>query len=432
MLLRNFSAFRQDDLIRRLFKNAGILLCGNVGASALGLVSLALTARALGAEGLGTLVLISTYVLVIDRLINFQSWKALIKYGAEALETGRDEDFKSLLKFGFLLDMGTALAGTVIAASGAWLFGNWQGWSSEAITMAIVYSATILFHIAGAPTAILRLFDRFKLFSLIAVVAAAIKLVGVSLAFLASADLWAFILVGIITDVFGKILLLVLSWRELKQRGYIPLVQSSIRKMTARFPGLWGFVITTNLHSSIRMTSREADVLVIGALLTPAAVGLYKIAKQVASVLSTLNDPLYQSIYPELTKLHAKGDIQGILRLAGRSAAVAGSIAFMTWGLLALIAEPLLFHMFGSGFVEARNIMLLYVMALVIAVVSFPLQPIMLAVGRHQASFLVQLTATAIYFPVLFFLLVSVGLEGAGIAYIIYYLAWMIIMILLI
>lgn len=429
MLSNLFNSSLKDDLFRRLFKNAGILLSGNIGASLLGLISLALTARALGAESFGILVLISTYVLVIDRLINFQSWQAIIKYGAEALEQPGHDEFKSLLKFGFILDIGTAFAGTLIAASGAWFVGHWQGWNPDTVMMATLYSTTILFHIAGVPTAILRLLDRFKLFSLIAVAAATIKLAGVTLAFLTGAGLWAFVLSWAVTDILGKILLVVLSLRELRQRCYLDLRRASTRNMAVRFPGLWGFVITTNLNSSIRMTSREADVLVIGALLNPAAVGLYKIAKQIAGILGILNDPLYQSIYPEFAKLRAKKENYSLIKLATRSSAFAGAAAFLIWGVLAIIAEPFLYHVFGSEFIAAKSVMLWYVMAIVIAVIGFPLQPIMLAMGKPKTTLWVHIIATVIYFAILIPLLTHLGLDGAGIAYLAYYVVWSIIMI---
>ena len=156
------SHWLKDDLLTRLFKNAAVLFGGNMLASLLGFASLALTARALGVERFGFLVLITTYVAIVDNLVNFQSWQAIIKYGADALEQIHEEDFKSLIKIGFLLDATTAVLATILAASGAWFVGQWRGWDEEIVIMAAMYSFTILFHISGTPTAILRLFDKFN------------------------------------------------------------------------------------------------------------------------------------------------------------------------------------------------------------------------------------------------------------------------------
>ncbi len=104
-LKHDYKYFFQNELLRRLFKNAGILFSGNVVAGILGIASLAITARALGVDVFGILVIITTYVAIVDRLINFQSWQAIIKYGSDAISQGRDHDFKSLIKFGFILDI---------------------------------------------------------------------------------------------------------------------------------------------------------------------------------------------------------------------------------------------------------------------------------------------------------------------------------------
>lgn len=424
MYFKKIKEFYRDKPIRRLFKNSGILLTGNIGASALGMLSLALTARALGADRLGLLVLITTYVLVVDRIINFQSWQALIKFGAEALSMDRKGDFNSILKFAFFLDVGTAISGSLIAASGSWIIGDFLDWNSDTVLMASAYSATILFHISGAPTGILHIFERFQLFSLITVAAAAIKLIGVSLAFFTEADLWVFVLVWGITDIFGNILLLGLALRELKRKSYGSLRHSSIDNISLRFPGIWRFVITTNLNASIRMTSREADVFVIGVLLSPASVGLYKIGKQVASVLGMLTDPLYQTIYPALSKLHAESNKRDFIKLARGSAFIAGSAAVTFYILLLLLANPLLVHVFGPEFVEAKSVMLWYAAAVVLAVASFPLSPMIIARGKPQILMWILVGSTAAYFMTLPLLIAAYEIDGAGIAYVCFYMCW--------
>ena len=95
------------------------MLSGHLTAAALGLIALALTARALGPEQLGLLALIEAYARVVDRFIRVEPWQALIKYGADALEGDRPEDFRSLLKFGVLVDIGGA------AGSASWRSPSW-------------------------------------------------------------------------------------------------------------------------------------------------------------------------------------------------------------------------------------------------------------------------------------------------------------------
>jgi O-antigen/teichoic acid export membrane protein len=424
MMKAAWTSFHKDGIIRLLFKNAGVLLLGNIGAAIIGFASLALTARALGTEGLGTLVLITTYVLVVDKLINFQSWQVIIKYASEALKSNRKDDFKSILKFGYILDISAAIVGAIVAALVACIFGQWQDWKPDAIIMAAFYSATILSHISGPPTAVLRLFDRFILFSIITFSASLIKLVGVIVITVTTPDLWMFILLWAITDIIGNVLLIIFSVCELKKQGYGHIHQASTKKMAARFPGIWSFVITTNLNGSIRLASKEADVFFIGALLSPAAVGVYKVAKQIANILAMLIDPLYQTIYPALAKLNAAADSKGIVKMATGAAAVASFVSILVFSLIAAISEPLLLHVFGLEFIAAKPVMLWYAFAVVLAVASFPISPIIVAKGHPMGLLLTLLISTALYFSVLPWFIAKHGVVGAGMAYVAFYVSW--------
>ncbi len=419
----------QDDLLRRLFKNAAMLFSGNMAASLLGLASLAMTARALGVAQFGILVLITTYVAIVDRLVNFQSWQAIIKYGADALDQKREQDFKSLIKFGFMLDGATAILGTVLAASAAWFVGQWRGWNEQLVLMAAIYSFTILFHINGTPTAILRLFDKFKKVAYQNVIAAAIKLIGVTIAFTTGAGLWVFLLVWAVVDILGKLILIYFAYQELVHQKFHGFMQSSAKNISQRFYGIWGFVWTTNINSSIRMTSRELDVMIIAAMLGPAAVGLYKIAKQFASVIQKTVDPLYQSIFPELAKLFSNGAIKEFVRFGVRASVLAGLIALGSWFIFYFFGDYIIRLTVGNAYSDSLGVMLWYMLAIVVAAAAFPLQPVMLSMGRPHTTFWVHIAGTIIYFIVLFILLSAIGLKGAGVAYLIYYISWSLAML---
>ena len=163
-------------------------------AAALGLIALALTARALGPEQLGLLALIEAYARVVDRLIRLEPWQALIKYGADALEGDRPEDFRSLLKFGVLVDAGGAACSAVVAVAFVVIAGPWLGWSEQTVQMAAVYSASLLFQLSATPIAVLRLFDRFGVFAWLEVATAAARVALFAVAFLTGAGLWTFLL----------------------------------------------------------------------------------------------------------------------------------------------------------------------------------------------------------------------------------------------
>lgn len=420
-----------DDLFCRLLKNASQLLGGSIAKSALGFGAVLLAARGLGPEKYGILVLIQAYVTIIDKLVNFQSWQALIKYGADALEEDNPTNFKRLIKFGTFLDAGSAVLGTLVTIGVGWFLGVWGVQSAQFTWLMMGYSGVVLFNLIGTPKAILRLFDRFDVAAIQQVVAGVLRLGGVVGAFTINAPLWGYLLAWLVGEVTGYLLLLVLGWRELRIRGYRGIFGTSLQGITATYSGLWNYVWTTNLNGSVRMASRRVDTVIIGGVLGPAAVGLYEIAKKFAKILNRLSSPLYQAIYPELAKLWSARDREAFVRLIVQSGAMAGAGALLVWLGAFLFGTSLLNWTVGAEYVGAYSVLVWYMLAVAVEVAAFPLQPAMLAMGHPRKTFIVHVVTTVLYFGVLGGLLYVYELPGAGIAYLVYYIVWTILMVVI-
>lgn len=421
----------RDDLVRQLMKNAGMLFGANVVVSLLGLASLAVTARSLGAQTFGVLTLITTYVLVVDKLVNFQSWQALIKYGADCIEQKQSRGLAILLKFGFVVDFSTALLGAALSILVALLIGNRLGWEPQTIVYVGLYSLTIALHISGTPVAILRLFDRFDLLALHSVLFACVKLVGVLLAFVLDGGLGLFLLVWAVSDVVSHLAMLALSLFVVRQERVHGLATASLAGVRERFPGILGFLWATNLNGSIRMTSRELDVFVVAALLGSSAVGVYKVAKQFSLIVSKAVDPLYKAIYPQLSRLAAVRDMGRFVQLATRAAMLVGAVALGIWSIFYVVGEAVILLVVGKEYLESAAVLSWYMLAMVVAAASFPLQPAMLAIGKPYLTLWVHLASTTLYFVALPVLTVAYGVPGAGAAYLVYYVIWAGIMLAL-
>jgi O-antigen/teichoic acid export membrane protein len=412
-----------DQRFTRLIKDGGVLLGGNTAATILGLGTLAVTARALTPAEFGLLVLIQSYVVIVDRLFNFQTWQAVIKYGADALRIGNGS-IKKVINLGVRIDVATALLAFAIAYLSAGTVGGWFGWNDEIILMTRVYCLTIAFNIAGTPTGILRLFDKFKLLSLQKILAEAFRLVGALVALFAGLGLEGFVLVWMGTAILGYVLLAAFAFVELRDHRLLGFPKESLRSLDSLFPGIWGFLVTTNLNSGIRLASREGDMLLVGGLLGPAAAGLYKVAKQISSLLARVSDPFYQAIYPELARLWSASRIREFVSLAVKSSAAAGIMALIGWSGFLLIGEWIIGHFLAPEYTAAFAVTSVYMLAYVIAVAGFPLHPAMLAMGKPHLTFWVHTLATLAYVPALYALVSMYGLVGAGLAYVLFYVVW--------
>lgn len=338
-----------EAVFKRLMKNTMILFSGNLWVSVLGLVSFAVTAKSLGAESFGLFVLVTTYVLVIDKLINFQAWRALIKYGSDSLAEDKPGDFKALVKLCTVIDVVSAVLATVVAVSAANFVGHIMNWSNEVVSMITMYSLVLLFRLSGSPTAILRIFDKFKTFIIRGVVSSSLKLIGVIYVFYVEGGITGYLFVWAIADIVGQLLLLIAGWKELNRQKLNNVFSENVNEISKKHPGFWSFVWAMCFDSTIYV-GRELDVYIIGALLSLEEVALFKVAKQISLVLLKFIDPVYTAIYPELAKLRSAEMHKHFMALIKKSSMVLGGLMIIPLIGFLVLGDYLILTIFGNEY----------------------------------------------------------------------------------
>lgn len=415
---RRVLAWFKDDVFRRLLMNAGKLLSANTISAGIGFAVTALTARALGPESYGVLALVLVYEKTFGKLVSFKAWEAIIKFGSDRLEEHDQAALRQLIKFGFCLDVSSAILGTLLAIALSGPVIDLLGWSQSIRALLVLYSVLILFTLNGTPVGILRLFDRFDLLSYGSVLSAGARLVGVGWCLLTGQGLQGFVSAYLMTGVVGHLYQVSASLWVSRKQEVGNFVAQPLQGLRSTFPGIWDFVWTTNLNSVIRLLSREADELIIAALTTPAALGLFRIAKQFSRILPMLLDPLSQSVYPELARLWAKGDKEHFLSLIKRTVLMTSTAAILAWLTFLVSGRWIIAHTFGPSFLGAYLTTVVYMLALVLFGCSLPVLPAMLSLGLVRQSFFSVLIATCIYLVLLFIAVPVFGIAGASLAYV--------------
>ncbi len=418
-----------DIILKRMFKNASVLFSGNAIAGLMGLVSLSLAARTLGAEKLGIFALIQAYVIVIDRLVNFQCWQAVIKFGADFLKQNKKENFKALAKFCLVLDAATAATGTFMAIVIIYILGRWKGWEQQTVYAAIVYSFWILFNLGGTATGLLRLFNKFKLISAAMVTVAFLKMVFAAIAYMLSGSLLMFVIIWVIAGVVESMFLLFAGWRQVYRETGDNFLKAQL-SLVAKDKNIWKFVLSTNLNLSVRQASKEFDVLITAAILGPALTGIYKIARQFAWILATLIEPIYQTVYPELAHLAAEKRFSDMKHVIKKTAVITGSISVLIWLGLIVFGKWILSIVAGVEYGQAWSVMIVFMFAFVIWGFTFCLPAGLLSIGKAREVLLVQIIAFIVFLLALYLLLTNVGLVGAAIAQVIYFIVYSLLMLL--
>jgi O-antigen/teichoic acid export membrane protein len=416
----------RDELINRLVRNAGYLLSGNLVAAALGLVALALTARALGPEQLGLLALIEAYTRVVDRLIRLEPWQALIKYGADALEGDRRDDFRSLIKFGVLIDAAGAASSALIAVAFVAIAGPWLGWSEQTVDMATVYSVSLLFQLAATPTAVLRLFDRFGVFAGLEVAAAAGRVALFAIAFLAGGGLWTFLLLAMVLHLARHFALALIAWRELRRQGYGHFLSARVAGVGTRCPGIWSFIWSLKASVLIRRSTGDVDTLLIGAFLDAGAVGLYHVAKRFGDATLKVGVPIQQVLFPDVARLWARREIKRLRTTVIQIDLITGGLAAGVLAGVALNIDLVLGLTVGPEYAAAGILVILQLLATTTALFGTALRPALLSMGLQVLLLKIVIVATLGFYATLVLLLPMLGVVGASIAHIVLNALWLV------
>jgi O-antigen/teichoic acid export membrane protein len=403
----------RDGSLKRLFRHCFELILGDVASNGLQIVSLAITTRALGAPVLGVLVLIQTYTSIVEELVTFQSWKALIRFGAGHVHDTDRTKLAGVLKIGFLLDLASAAVATVLALAGAAAFARWNGFEPGTTDLIALSSLGILTTVTGMPTAALRLFERFRLFSVQKTIAAAIRLAGVALAAWLDAGLEGFVIAYLVSAVTGRLVLCAFGWRVLAQNGLGGFLRAPAREWgeIARF-SLW-----TNLITTVSLPIKYFDVLLVGKLVSLEGVAVYKIIKQVSLVMTMVSDSVYQVIYPRLAGFLARRELAAALSEARRVGALL--FAFTSLASLAVVvlgpwAIPLVF-----GAEYARDFLALdvYMFLRAISCAFVVVHPLFLAFGFVKREVGILVVANTLYLGAAWVLGTHYGLLGIVLAY---------------
>lgn len=425
-MIKKMKNYFNDSNLKNVTKNSGILFSGDVVTSLFGLIALSITTLALSPEEFGTFVLIQAYILTIDQLLNFQSWQGLIKYGAESLEKKDYDELKGLMKVGTSFDLTSAILGFVVSISFASLIGKWQHWNSETIKIVIISSVVILSNLSGTPIGILRLFNKFKLFTIQQIICSILNLVFVVVAYKLGAGLFEFVGIWITTSVLGNIILLFMGYKVLNKNRMKKWWKSNI----ANCKPFLSFSIWTNLTSTLDIPIKQLDVFIISSVISIEGVAVYKVFKQVSTIISRIADPIYKSVFPQFAFMIANNQEVKAYKMAAKIGMLIVLVVSPIVLIVSLTSPWWLNYFFGELYASEWKILMIYLVFRAISAGFTAIHPLFVAMGYVQKNIVILLVANTIYVVSAWYLGSNIGLLGFTIAYFLQFSAVIIMKIL--
>ena len=414
------------NMLSRVRRNVAILLGGNGIASLLGFAALAFNARALGPDQLGVLALLQAFVVVVTSVFSFDTWQPVIKFGAEAQAANDSERLRDIVMLGFVYDLAGALAATVIGFAIVVFSLPLIGIEPQYQTFAGIYCITILFSSYSSAKGVLRLFGRFELLTAVQVGTSATSLAAAVSLWFFQAPFTAYVVTyaGLIAAQSCAIILVAIAlWRSNQLPTLIAprFNDHLLRKAFMRFS--W----STSGLSTLNVVRQSADAFVLAALLGPAATGIYKIAPQIASLVSRFGDPLQQVMFPEIAGLIAQGEHLRLRRILA-SVFLAGMALLVVVVTGAAVGSDMAVQVVGGAAYTAAAVPLLWLAcAHGLTVSGFYLRPTVVTLIGPAAYLGYNLVATVVFIPALYFGIILFGIAGAGFAQAAFTVVWFVL-----
>jgi O-antigen/teichoic acid export membrane protein len=402
----------KDQQLRSLLKNTSYLGASRIVAALCGIATLALAGRSLGVLLLGTLILITSYAKAISGIAKFQSWQLIVRYGGHGVAHGDPEHFKVATGFAFSLDLVSGIAGMLIAVALLPFVGKWAGIEPQYLWLGMFYCTLLPTMGSATPSGVLRVLDRFDLLGWSDTLMPISRAILAAVAYAAGGGLSAYVVIWYVSDLAGNLFGWFLAWRELKRTGHLEGMRPTLRPDP--LPGAWRFAINVNLAASVQAIWGPTGRLVVGGLLGPAGAALFRIASTLADAAQKPADLLGRAFYPEIMRMDLSSNKPW--KLMRRVVVLASGTAAIAIGLLLLGGKPLLSLLFGKSFLGAYAPLVLLMVIPFLGIFSFPLSPMLYALGRSDAPLKAKIIATAAFLGSIAPLCWTFGVMGAALA----------------
>ena len=402
----------QDQHFRSLLRNTSYLGVSKIVAALAGLATLAFAGRGLGVVLFGTLILITSYVKAVDGIAKFQSWQLIVRYGGHGVAHGDPEHFKVATGFAFTLDMLSGIGGMIVGVALLPVIGAPVGIDSEYLWLAILYCSLVPIMNSATPDGVLRVLNRFDLLSWGDTVMPISRAVLAGVAFIGHASLPVYVGIWYATDLLGALYLWTFGWRELRRHGLFEGMRPTLQP--TKLPGAWRFAIDVNLAASVQAVWGPIGRLVVGGLLGPAGAGLFRVASTLAEAAQKPADLLGKAFYPEIMRMDLSSSKPW--KLMWRGTALVGGVALLAIFVLLFGGKPLMLLIFGKAYLGAYRPLLILMAIPFIGIFTFPLSPMLYALGRSDGPLKAKLLGSAVFFVTIAPLSWAWSITGAAMA----------------
>lgn len=404
--------------VRSRLRSIAHLVSGNSANAIIMLVSTTIAARSLGPAAYGILALVLTVGRLCERLLRFESWQPLIRYAAQEDVADDPKRMSELYLYGFILDIGTALCAGILTVAVGYALMSVIGLGPEDMPLVAIYALAIALNIRGVPTAALRFDGKFRTLAYVQIFSSVVRLALAATGLMLGFSLLHFVIIWTAVQILDQMLFLWLGMRVLRKQGIPNPLRADWRGLSQKFPGFMKFAWSTNVSSTLRTMTQEADTLLVSAVAGTAWAGFYHIAKRMAKVAQQVGSMMQAVVYPDMARMWAKLDIASFRKTTLRIQSILGLVGLAILAIFWLLGDWIMRVAFGPEFAPAYPLLVAQLIAVVLIMHAAPSRSALLAMNRPGFVLVVALFSTLLFFATAWIAMPHYGALGVNIAHI--------------
>ena len=156
------------------------------------------------------------------------------------------------------------------------------------------------------------------------------------------------------------------------------------------------------LSNALYALRGQADQWVAASLFALSSFAAFSIAAIVGQVVQIFRHSVLEAFLPSMSRMHAAGDVHGMMQMNSRANALVGSALFPMLAVAFVFAEEIVTLVYTSTYLEAAPVMRVYIVGMVALVIEMGSIVLLLREGR----FALMVSSVT--------LLISVGLSWTG------------------
>jgi O-antigen/teichoic acid export membrane protein len=187
------------------------------------------------------------------------------------------------------------------------------------------------------------------------------------------------------------------------------------RPQVEHFRNLFDFAKFSWLGNLSGRSFNDIDVFVLGALVSPALVGVYAIAWNITQFIGTFGSSIRQSTFPELSNASVEERTEAVTDIVSDALAYSGLVAIPGFFGSVVLADRLL-TLYGDEFTQGAAVLALLMLSMLVWDYMNQLVNTLNAIDRPDRSFRVNLMFIAVNLTLNVALVLTFGWVGAAIA----------------